>query len=94
MTDVPFHDYEHAILDAWRRLPCTRGRPSSRDHALLRDLHTQGVPLRLILAALRLAAVRRAPELPPVRSIAYFASVIEELTHVDPAYIDYLTAHT
>jgi len=93
VTDVAFHDYEHAIVDAWRRLPCTRGRTNSRDHALLRDLHNQGVPLRLILAALRLAALRRSPDLPPVRSIAYFESVIDELAHADPAYIDYLIAH-
>lgn len=93
MTDVPFHDYERTIVDAWRHLPCTRGRPSSRDHALLRDLYSHGVPLRLILAAFRLAARRRSRDLPPIRSIAYFESVIDELVHSDPAYIDYLNTH-
>jgi len=93
VIDLTFHDYERTIVDAWRRLPCTRGRTSSRDHALLRSMHARGIPAQLILAAFRLAALRRSPDLPPVRSIAYFLPVIDELALADPSYIDYLIAH-
>lgn len=94
MIDASFQLYQRAVLEAWRQLQCTRGRPSSRDRALVRDLYGKGVTLNVILVAFRLAALRRSPDLPPVRSIAYFESVINELAHADPAYIDYLNAHT
>lgn len=90
---ITLADYERVILDAWRRLPCTRGRPGPRDRALLRDLHAHDIPLPIILAAFRLAELRRATDLPPVRSIAYFQPVIDEIIHADPAYVAYLIAH-
>ena len=91
---IALHDYERAIVDAWRRLPCTRGRPGPRDRALLHQLHARGIALSIILAAFRLAEGRRSADLPPVRSIAYFQSVIEELVHADPEYVEYLIAHS
>lgn len=86
--------FERHVLAAWRSLPCTRGRrliPS--DRALLRSLYLQGVSLSVIRAAFLLASARRSPDLPPVRSIAYFRTVFDELTAADPDYIDYLLAH-
>ena len=85
-------DFEREILAAWRSLPCTRGHPPRTDHALLWALYQRGISLSLILAAFRLASARRSTDLPPVRSIAYFRSVIDELLNADPDYIDYLIA--
>lgn len=85
-------DYERIIVDAWRRLPCTRGHPPRSDRVLLGELYRRHVPLTLILVAFRLAASRRSPALPPVRSVAYFQPVIDELTNLDPAYLDFLNA--
>lgn len=92
ITPHSLQDFEREILAAWRRLPCTRGHPPGTDHALLRSLYQSGLSLSLILAAFRLASARRSSDLPPVRSIAYFRSVIDELQNADPAYIDYLIA--
>jgi len=92
ITPHSLQDFEREILAAWRRLPCTRGHPPRTDHALLRSLYQSGLSLSLILAAFRLASARRSSDLPPVRSIAYFRSVIDELQNADPAYIDYLIA--
>lgn len=85
-------DFEHEILFAWRSLPCTRGHPPRSDRPLLRALYQRGVSLSLILAAFRLASARRSAALPPVRSLAYFQPIIEELVNADPAFIQYLTA--
>lgn len=93
MNDLFFDDYARTILHAWRNLPCTRGRPSSRDRALLRSLHAQHISACVILAAFRLATLRRSRDLPPIRSLAYFQPVIDELAHADPSYIDYLINH-
>lgn len=88
--DASFQRYQRAILDAWHELPCTRGHPPPSDRAALRRLYRRGIPLSLVLVALRLASARRSPDLPPVRSVAYFCSVIDELIQADPSYVDYL----
>lgn len=92
MTDrCSLDHFEREVLAAWRSLPCTRGgRPTPADRALLRSLYVQGVSLSVIRAAFRLASARRSPDLPPVRSIAYFQTVFDELASADPDYIDYL----
>jgi hypothetical protein len=91
VTGSPSLDhYQRAILAAWRGLPCTRGHPPPSDRALLRTLYQRGVALSLVLAAFRLASARRSPDLPPVRSIAYFQSVIDELANTDASYVQYL----
>jgi hypothetical protein len=85
-----FDDYRQAILDTWTALSCTRGRPPRTDHTVLLDLYRRGIPLSLVLVAFRLAAARRSPDLSPVRSVAYFQPVINELVHADPDYVTYL----
>jgi hypothetical protein len=90
-VDTSFEQYQSAILDAWHHLPCTRGRPPRSDRALLLDLYHRGIPLSLVILALRLASLRRSPDLPPVRSLAYFRSVIDELVQADPSYLAYLS---
>jgi hypothetical protein len=88
-----FEQYHRAIFEAWRQLPCTRGHPPPSDRAVLLDLYRRAIPLSRILIALRLAAHRRSPDLPPVRSVAYFTSVIDELADADPSYVAYLDRH-
>jgi hypothetical protein len=88
--DPSFPDYQRAILDAWYALSCTRGRPPRSDRALLLELYRRRITLPVVLVAFRLAAARRSADLAPVRSIAYFRSVIEELLLADPGYIAYL----
>ncbi len=85
-----FETYRRRILHAWHDLPCTRGRPPHSDRAVLIDLYRRAVPLSLVLLALQLAASRRSSNLPPVRSLAYFCPVIDELANADPSYLAYL----
>lgn len=98
MTPAAEPAYVAAVLLLYIDLPDTPLRPGPRDQWLARRLHQQGVPLSLVESALLLASLRRLirpanlPPLPPVRSLAYFHPVIEEL-HQQPlpeGYLDYL----
>jgi hypothetical protein len=74
-----------------------RRRPPA-DRLLAVQLHERGVPLTLVENALALAAIRRvirpngAAPLAPVRSLAYFLPVIDEVlsTDVDPSYYQHV----
>lgn len=91
MTACSRDEFERAVIAAWRSLACTRGgRITPADRQLLHSLHAQGLSLALIRAAFHLAAARRAADLPPVRSIAYFRTLFDELSAADPDYIRYL----
>jgi hypothetical protein len=85
MTSVAGPAYVAAVLLFYVDLPDTPLRPSPQDQALARRLQEQDVPLSLVEAALLLASLRRLmrradlPPLPPIRSLAYFQPVIEEL---------------
>jgi hypothetical protein len=90
--------YVRTILSLYQKLPETPPRPSSRDCLCAYQLQQRGVPLALIETALLLGSLRRllrspdAPPLPPIRSLAYFQPVIEELLHtpVPDTYVEYL----
>ena len=90
--------YVAAVLLLYVELPDTPLRASFQDHRQARRLCERGVPLRLVESALLLASLRRlvrpadVPPLPPVRSLAYFQPVIDELlTHPVPDnYLEYL----
>jgi hypothetical protein len=90
--------YLEAVLATYSSLPGTPPRPSRRDRQLARELCRRCVPLRTVRGALLLATARRtlrsAPPLPPVRTLHYFLSVIEEVLQqpLDPAYVEYLDA--
>lgn len=90
--DRQFEHYHRSILHCWYALPCTRGRPPRSDRAVLLQLYRGGIHLSLVLIAFRLASARRSPDLPPVRSIAYFRHIIDELLEADPDYVAYLDA--
>ena len=90
--------YTAAVLLLYVDLPDTPLRPSVQDQWQARRLYDRGVPLRLVETALLLASLRRlvrpadVPPLPPVRSLAYFLPVIDELqSHPPPDnYLEYL----
>jgi hypothetical protein len=100
-TPVPDSDaaaYVANVLILYVDLPETPLRASIQDQWQARRLHDRGVPLRLVESALLLASLRRlirpadVPPLPPIRSLAYFQPVIEELLEhpVPENYLDYL----
>ena len=99
MTGQAFQEeasgYTALILKAYVQLPETPSKASFNDRQTAAMLHTRGVPLFAVESALLLASVRRlarSPDMPPlspIRSLAYFMPVIEEvLDH--PFSEDYL----
>lgn len=90
--------YVTAVLTLYLGLPQTPLRATAQDRRLARQLHERGVALHVVESAFLLASLRRlarpadVPALPPIRSLAYFQPVIEELLS-DPApenYLEYL----
>ena len=77
--------YVRAVLDAYRSTLGTTGRIRPLDRRLARDLHIRGVPLQSVIDALLLATARRYVSAMPgsqpatVRSLAYFAPIIDEV---------------
>lgn len=82
MTFVAAPAYITVVLKLFVDLPATPRRASSYDQAVARSLE-RGVPLHVVESALLLGSLRRqdAPKARflPVRSLAYFSSVIEEI---------------
>ena len=91
-------EYVRRVLDAYRATPGACGVARKPDRAFALALHVRGVPLGAVENAFVLAASRRIarpPEAPPlgvIRSLAYFAPVIEEVleSSVGPDYYRYL----
>ena len=90
--------YVSAVLTLYVDLPDTPLHASTSDQRLARRFHEDGLPLRVVETALLLGSLRRlirpadAPRLSPIRSLAYFRPVIDELrAHPAPEnYLDYL----
>ncbi len=88
--------YVQRVLHFYRTLPQTRGRGGPGDRLLAQDLERRGVPLKLVEAALCLAALRRlqrppeATPLPPIRSLHYILPILDELQHSPPLEDGYL----
>lgn len=91
-------DYVRRLLDAYRVTPGTCGAVRRTDRLLAAQLNQRGVPLEAVENAFVLAAVRRlirpagAAPLGTIRSLAYFAPVIEEVLQlqVGQEYFQYL----
>ena len=90
--------YVASVVTLYIEMPETPMRVSASDQWLARSLHQDGLPLEIIETALLLGSLRRlirpndAPRLAPIRSLAYFRPVIDELLE-NPApenYRDYL----
>ncbi len=90
--------YVAAVLVLYVDLPDTPLRATVQDQRQARRLYDRGISLRLVESALLLASLRRlvrpadVPPLPPIRSLAYFQPVVEELlAHPAPDnYLEYL----
>src|SRR5450755_625749 len=90
--------YVAAVVMAYVELPETPLSANLQDHRQARRLHDRGIPLRIVESALLLGSLRRLirpadlPPLPPIRSLAYFQPVIDELlVHPMPDnYLEYL----
>ena len=93
-------DYVRRVLDAYRATPGTCGAIRKPDRAFALRLFARGVPLAVVENALVLACARRlvrpadAVPLGVVRSLAYFAPVIDEVLGLgaDDAYFQHLRA--
>jgi hypothetical protein len=91
-------DYVRRLLEAYRTTPGTCGVVRRPDRLLAVQLHERGVPFEAAENALILAAARRlarpaaAPPLATIRSLAYFAPVIEEVLRLEvgPEYFRHL----
>lgn len=100
MTPCDGAAYVGAVLALYVDLPDTPRCASGYDKAVARALFERAVPLRLVESALLLGALRRRHRppgslpLPPVRSLAYFAPVVDEILHqpLPDGYYEYLRA--
>lgn len=90
--------YVAAVAALYAELPDTPLCASASDQWLARRLFDEGVSLRVVETALLLGSLRRiarptgAPTLQPIRSLAYFRPVVEELQsqQVSDGYLAYL----
>lgn len=91
-------EYIRQVLEAYRKTPGTTGMVRRADGLLASQLYQRGISIQVIENALVLAAARRlmrpadAPPLGPIRSLAYFLPVIEEVRElrVSPEYFEYV----
>lgn len=98
MTSVAASTYVTAALTLYTALPDTPNRASSYDKNVARSLFERDVPLEIVESALLLGSIRRLQRpvgllpLPPVRSLAYFSAVIDEILQqpLSPTYQNYL----
>ncbi len=96
--DVGQEQYIRQVLKAYRKTPGTTGTIRRPDRMLAAQLFQRGVPASVIESAFVLAATRRlmrsadAPPLGPIRSLAYFLPVIEEVLdmRVSPEYFQHV----
>lgn len=90
--------YQWAVIGMYLDLPETPVNDNVSDRQQARRWFDSGVPLRTVETALLLGSVRRllrpaqAPRLAPIRSLAYFQPVVDELleTPVSDGYCAYL----
>jgi hypothetical protein len=90
--------YVAAAITLYAELPDTHLRASMSDQWLALRFYDEGVSLELLEIAFLLGSLRRlvrpadAAPLSPIRSLAYFRPVVEELrAHPAPkGYLDYL----
>jgi len=98
MTSAAGPVFVTTVLQLYLDLPDTPYRASSYDQAVARSLFERGVPLDVVESALLLGSLRRrrrpagALPLSPVRSLAYFSPVIDEILQLPlpPAFHAYL----
>lgn len=88
-------DYIEEILRLFLEQPDTPATAKRSDWAVAADFYRQRIPLDLITFAIRLATVRRLQRDPdygplaPIRSLAYYRTVLDSLNpdDLDPDYV-------
>ncbi len=96
--DESEQQYVAELLRCYTLLPHTQNRPSKNDRRIAAQLFKRQVSTDAIKTAFLLAISRRsfrppdAPPLEPIRSLAYFLPIVNEVrkTDIDPVYIDLL----
>ncbi len=96
--DATRRQYLADLLRCYILLPHTPDRPSRNDRRIATQLFNRQVPLDAVKTAFVLAISRRsfrppdAPPLEPIRSLAYFLPVVNEVqkADLDKVYIDLL----
>lgn len=96
--DATWRQYLADLLRCYILLPHTPDRPSRNDRRIATQLFNRQVPLDAVKTAFVLAISRRsfrppdAPPLGPIRSLAYFLPVVNEVqkADLDKVYIDLL----
>ena len=90
-------EYVRALLAAYVAMPETPERWHSTDRQIALELFRRRIPLDIIQTAFVLGSARRLARdpnrsVPPIRCLAYFLPVIEEVIAYPPAagYIRYL----
>jgi len=91
-------EYLAAVLELYLELPETPSRAGWHDRERVSELHRRRVPLTLVESAFLLGSLRRlgrppeSPRLSPIRSLAYFMPVVEELlaNPFPDGYLEYL----
>jgi hypothetical protein len=74
--------YVRTILNLYVQLPDTSPPARLRDRALADHFFDRQIPIDVVETALLLGSARRIfryPAPPPIRSLAYFESIVEEL---------------
>lgn len=86
------------VLNLYRQLPETPSKINPNDRKVAIDLFQREPPMSIIESAFLLGSVRRLsrssdmPPLSPIRSLAYFVPVIQELLDnpISESYVEYL----
>lgn len=89
--------YLATVIRLYLAQPGAPSRASRQDWAVAQSLFQHGVSLHDFAHAVQLATLRRllrqGPPLPPIRSLAYYRHVLEQLTpdDLDPGYAHYVS---
>jgi len=88
-------EYLVAVIRLFLAQPAAPARASRDDWAVAQALYARGVDLDQFTHAVRLAALRRLSRdrpLPPVRSLAYYRQVLDQLSpdELESGYVDYI----
>lgn len=91
-------DFVTDVLNLYRQLPETPSKINPNDRKIATELNQRQIPMSTIESAFLLGSVRRlsrSPDMPPlspIRSLAYFLPVIQELLHnpISDDYVEYL----
>ncbi len=91
-------EYVAVVLDLYLKTAETPTRANPQDRQRAAELHNRGIDVSIIESAFLLASIRRLgrshdlPPLTPIRSLAYFLPVIDEVLNnpCPSGYLEYL----